>query len=372
MDGGLGAQFDSDTAPGVLTVDLAALRENYRVLATRLTPARAAAVVKADGYGLGASRIAPALFDAGCRDFFIAHLHEALPLKALLPSEARLFVLNGLQPGAEARCAASGIIPVMNSLEQLEAWSSCAGALGQELPAVMQFDTGMSRLGISEADAQMLAAQPERLRGVRLLFLMSHLASADEPASPQNGEQLTELHKFAARFPGVDLCLANSGGIFLDSGFHGALVRPGIALYGGAPTVNIPNPMKPVVRLNVRVIQTRGAPAGARVGYSATYVAKTATRLATIAAGYADGLPHALSNRGAAYFGGTRLPIVGRVSMDTITLDISALPAGTLPPGSLVEIIGPNQTLEQIAADAGTISYEILTRLGRRYHRHYC
>ncbi|WP_072395382.1 alanine racemase [Hyphomicrobium sp. CS1GBMeth3] len=372
MDGGFGGQFDSDTAAGLLTVDLAALRENYRALAARLAPVRAAAVVKADGYGLGASRVAPAVFDAGCRDFFVAHFHEALPLKAVLPIEARLFVLNGLHPGAEARCAAAGIIPVLNSLEQLQAWSSCAETFGRELPAVLQFDTGMSRLGLSETDAQALATEPTLLRGIHLLFVMSHLASADDPDNPQNREQLAELHRFAARFPGIGLCLSNSGGIFLDTDFHGALARPGIALYGGAPTANSPSPMRPVVRLDVRVIQTRNVPAEARVGYSGTYVAKAGTRLATIAAGYADGLPHALSNRGAAYFDGTRLPIVGRVSMDTITLDASALPTGAMKPGSLVEIIGPNQSLERIATDAGTISYEILTRLGRRYHRQYC
>lgn len=371
MDGGFGERLDCDGAAGVLTVDLAALRRNYLALAARVAPAHAAAVVKADAYGLGVARVAPALFEAGCRDLFVAHLHEALALKDILPRAARLFVLNGLLPGTEAHARRHGIVPVLNAPEQVQAWSSLAEATGTALPAVLQLDTGMSRLGLSPDEARALASAPSLLRGIRPLLLMSHLASADEPGNPQNGEQLAVLRELAALFPGVGLSLANSGGIFLDADYHGALARPGIALYGGAPHSDAPGPMQPVVRLDVNVIQTREVPAGARVGYSGSYVAPQATRLATIAAGYADGLPYSLSNRGSAYFGDTRLPMVGRVSMDTITLDISSLAPDALRPGHRVEIIGSHQTLEQLAADAGTISYEILTRLGPRYRRHY-
>lgn len=371
MDGGFEARLDCQGAAGVLTIDLIALRNNYLALRERLASARAAAVVKADAYGLGMARVAPVLFEAGCRDFFVAQLDEALKLKDMVPADARLFVLNGLIPGTEKICADAAIVPVLNSLDQVRAWASIAQATRTELPAVLQFDTGMSRLGLSESEVQALAAEPDRLRGLELLFLMSHLASADEPEDTQNSEQLAVMRAFAERFPGTELCLSNSGGIFLGADYHGTLARPGIALYGGAPTANAPNPMRPVVRLEVRVIQTREVPAGARIGYNGSYVTPRVSRIATIAAGYADGLPISLSNRGSAYFGGARLPMVGRVSMDTITLDVSALPRGALAPGSLVEILGPNQTLEQLAADAGTISYEILTRLGQRYCRHY-
>jgi len=357
---------------GLLTIDLSALHQNYRALEKRLAPARAAAVVKADAYGLGASHVAPALFDAGCRDFFVAQLDEALTLKDLLPDEARLFVLNGLLPGEEASCARAAIVPVLNSLAQVTAWAAIARQTGTERPAVLQLDTGMSRLGLSGREVHALAADPSSLRGVRLLFLMSHLASADEPENPHNADQLSEMRAFAARFPGIGICLSNSGGIFLGKAYHGALARPGIALYGGAPAAGVASPTRAVVRLDVRVIQTREVPAGTRVGYGGSFVTTaTTTRLATIAAGYADGLPHGLSNRGAAYFGATRLPIVGRVSMDTITLDMSALAPEALQPGSLVELIGPHQTLERLAADAGTIAYEILTRLGHRFARRY-
>jgi len=203
-----------------------------------------------------------------------------------------------------------------------------------------------------------------------VLFVMSHLASADDPDSPQNGDQREEMELVAAEFPQFPVCFANSGGIFLSKTFHGILARPGIALYGGA-TGGIGNPMEPVVRLDVAVVQVRTVPAGARVGYGATYVAAGETRLATIAAGYADGLPRSLSGRGAVYCDAIRLPIVGRVSMDSITIDISALPEGRVTLGSCVEVLGPNQTLEDLACDAGTISYEILTGLRHRYQRQY-
>ncbi|MBS0237145.1 MAG: alanine racemase [Proteobacteria bacterium] len=361
-----------DVAAGALTIDLGALRQNYLVLKAHLPQTNIAAVVKADAYGLGMAQVAPSLFDAGCRDFFVAQLGEALALRWLLPKTARIFALNGLQPGTELSCASAEIIPVLNSLDQAKRWSTVAQELGAKLPAALQFDTGMARLGLSESETEQLIGNPSLLDDVDVLFLLSHLASADEPENGQNSYQVRAVQNLALRFPGLGVCLANSAGIFLDLGHKDIMARPGLALYGGAPITDSPNPMRPVVRLDVGVIQTRDVPAGTRVGYGGSYVTGKSTSIATIAAGYADGLPHQLSNRGAVFFDDTRLPIVGRVSMDTITIDVSALPPGTLQPGSMVEIIGPHQTLEDVAANAGTISYEILTRLGRRYRRHYC
>ncbi len=355
--------------PGYLTIDLRALERNYRRLAALASPAATAAVVKADAYGLGAARVAMRLAAAGCRHFFVAHAGEALALRPLLPPEAQLIVLNGLLPGAEAVCAEAGIIPVINSQEQLVSWQDMAAARGQRLPALLQFDTGMSRLGFApEARAalkQALATGPR----LDIRYVMSHLACADEPEHAQNAGQLAEMRNVAAEFAPIPLCFANSGGILLGANYHGALARPGIALYGGAPVPG--QALEPVVRLDVAVIQTRRVNAGAAVGYSATYVARGETKLATIAAGYADGLPRTLSSRGAVYYQGVRLPIIGRVSMDSITIDISALPDDCLQLGSLVEVIGPHQSLEMLAEDAGTISYEILTSLGARYRRDY-
>ncbi|WP_428032393.1 alanine racemase [Ancylobacter sp.] len=358
-----------DAAPGLLTIDLGALAANYRLLCARAGAARVAGVVKADAYGLGAARVAPALYAAGCRHFFVAQLGEALDLQPVLAADVQLCVLNGLQPGAEALCADAGIVPVLNSLEQVDNWSRLARARGVMLPALLQFDTGMSRLGLPPDEAAELAAAPERLAGIDMLHIMSHLASADDPSSAQNGEQLAALRRLVPCFPGAALSFANSGALFLDAEYHGALVRPGIALYGGAPNPALPNPMQPVVGLEVRVIQTRLVPAGTRIGYGGAHVTTAERRLATLTAGYADGLPRSLSDRGAAYLGPVRLPIVGRVSMDSVTVDITALPPGTLRLGSLVEFIGPHQTLDALASDAGTLSYEILTGLGTRFHR---
>jgi len=365
------ATADTGGATGYLTIDLAALARNYERLAAEVAPARAAAVVKADAYGLGAVRVAERLYAHGCRHFFVAQFVEALALRPHLAADAAVFVLNGLQPGNEPAAAQGGIVPVINSLEQWHRWADAARGIARRLPAVLQFDTGMSRLGVPPEDRTTLAELVKAEHGIDVLFVMSHLASADDADSPQNGDQRDEMGRVAAEFPQFPVCFANSGGIFLGRDYHGILVRPGIALYGGAPTAGRKNPMEPVVSLDIAVVQTRTVPAGARVGYSGAHVTAGTTRLATIAAGYADGLPRSLSGRGAAYCDGVRLPIVGRVSMDSIIVDISALPEGRLTLGSRVEMLGPHQSLEDIARDAGTISYEILTGLGHRYDRRY-
>ncbi|MDV6330640.1 alanine racemase [Asticcacaulis sp. 201] len=355
---------------GVLTIDLAAVAANYRRIQAQAPTAQVSAVVKADAYGLGVEPVSHTLYDAGCRLFFVAHASEALMLRQELPGDADLCVLNGLLPGAEAACANADIIPVLNAPDQIERWATEGVARGRKLPAILQFDTGMSRLGLSPADSARL--NPDALKArFDLRFLMSHLACADEPANSANDRQLAVMHDIAARFGDIPVSFANSGGTFLGPAYQPSIIRPGIALYGGAPHVGVANPMTPVVRLDVAVIQTRSVPAGTQIGYGGTFTATQEMRLATIAAGYADGLPRGLSNRGAAWLDGVRLPIVGRVSMDSIIIDISALPADALAPGDLVELMGPHQSIDAIAADAGTISYEILTALGRRYYRDY-
>ncbi|MEO5326051.1 alanine racemase [Mesorhizobium sp. CC13] len=365
------SEIESRAACGMLTIDLGALVANYEQLCRRTAPAKAAAVVKADAYGLGVAHVAPVLYDAGCRDFFVAHFVEALRLKPYLRSDARILVLNGLLPGSEGDCADLGIVPVLNSLEQVANWSATARSRHTTLPAALQVDTGMSRLGLEPDEVDALLAEPDRLAGIHVDIVMSHLACGDEPAHAANARQLRRMKAVRERFADAKLSFANSAGIFLGDDFRGDLARPGIALYGGAPLAGPDNPMRPVVRLEVRVVQTRTVPTGAEIGYGASFVAQSEMRLATIAAGYADGLPRHLSNSGAAYVGDVRLPIVGRVSMDSIILDVTALEPGTLKLGSMVELIGPHQPLEAIAADAGTISYEILTSLGRRYDRRY-
>ncbi|WP_139976939.1 alanine racemase [Ochrobactrum sp. CGA5] len=364
-------QFSQDerdlAAGGLLTIDLSALRHNYSAIARHIAPTRAAAVVKADAYGLGASRVAPAFYDAGCRDFFVAHLGEAIALKPYLQPDATLYVLNGLQPGTEEACAREGILPVLNSLEQVENWAALAARQGKKLPALLQLDTGMSRLGLSPKEFERLLASNTLLDNIDIRFVISHLASGDEPENAANARQLANMNALLARLPKLPVAFANSGGSFLDKTYHFDLARPGVALYGVGPKSEI----VPVLTLSARVIQVREIDKGAAVGYGGTYIAEGPMRVATIAVGYADGWFRSLSNKGAAFFGDTRLPIIGRVSMDSITLDVSALPEGILKLGSLVELIGPHQRLEDVARDCDTIPYEILTALGNRYARVY-
>ncbi|WP_068091194.1 alanine racemase [Novosphingobium rosa] len=350
-----------------LTIDLEALAANYCLIRDAVAPAQVGGVVKANGYGLGASVVAPVLIAQGCRHIFVAVLGEAEALAPDLPSGINLYVLNGLMPGTEAHCAQLGAIPVLNSLDQIARWSAQAAVLGRRLPAVLQVDTGMSRMGLPADELESLLADPALLDGIEPKLLISHLACADAADDPANTLQAGRFHEIARRFPGLPLALDNSGGAF-HAREHFDLVRAGIGLYGGAPHDG-PNPMRPVIALDAAIAQLRTIPAGAGVGYGLTFHTERETRIATIPVGYADGLPRCLGNKGAAWIACVRAPIVGRVSMDSITLDVTDVPEAALYPGAPVELIGPHQSLDQLATDAGTISYEILTQLGRRYQR---
>jgi alanine racemase len=360
---------DLATAGAVLTIDLGAVRENYRQLRARLGGARCAGVVKADGYGLGAAVIARALRKEGCDRFFVAHAGEGLDLRAALGSGPAIHVLNGLPPGAEAEAAAAGLIAVANSAEQLAAWRAAARRLGRKLPVAVQVDSGMARLGMPPAEVETLAADPDAFAGLDLVLVMSHLACADEPDHAANRAQLATFERLRRLLPAAPASLANSSGIFLGSEWHFDLARPGAALYGINPTLDADNPMRPVVRLEAKVIQTRAIGEGAGIGYGHTAVADGPLRVATISLGYADGW----RRRAAAFahFNDVRLPFIGRVSMDSIILDVSDLPEGSLKAGDMVEMIGPSQTLDEVARYSGTIAYEVLTSLGHRFHRRY-
>ncbi len=352
-----------------LRIDLEALVANYRKLRSTANPAQVAAVVKADGYGLGAVPVAQALAKEGCRQFFTALLCEAMTLRPSLPQDTDVFVLNGLQPGTEEECAAIGAVPVLNSLDQIERWASIARRLGTTLRAALQVDTGMSRLGLAPDEQAALKGAPHLLDGVEPILLMSHLACADEPDHAANRVQHDRFVQVARGFPGLPLALDNSGGIFLARS-HFDVVRAGIALYGGAATGG-ENSMAPVISIKAPIVQVRTVPAGTGMGYGMSFRTKRETRIATIPVGYADGFPRTLSNRGSAFIAGVRAPIVGRVSMDSITLDVSNVPMRHLAVGAPVELIGEHQSLDDVARDAATISYEILVGLGRRYAREY-
>jgi alanine racemase len=350
-------------APGVIEIDLAALADNYRLMRAQAGGAEVAAAVKADAYGLGAARVGRALWDAGCRAFFVATPAEGGALRRMLP-EATIAVLDGLLPGDEEFLRAHGLVPVLNDPEQVARWDGVGRAASARLPAMLHVDTGMNRLGLSLEQAEALAAVPPA--HVQLTVVMSHLACARRPEHPLNARQLLRFRRVAALFPGVPASLANSAGLMLGDEYRFDMARVGIALYGGRPSEAMPNPMKPVVRVVARVLQRREVAAGESVGYDATFTAARPTSIAIVAAGYADGWPTPSSGRGRAMAAGRPVPFVGRVSMDLIALDVSGV-----PPVDSVDLIGPGWTLDEAAEAAGLISYELLTGLSRRFERRY-
>lgn len=370
-----------DQNAAILTIDLAAIAANFQRLCAIVGTAACGAAVKADGYGLGAARIAPALQQAGCRDFFVATLDEGLALRQAIGRGATILVLNGLAPGNVSLMLQAGLTAVLNGPRDTEIWSSFdwQGHLAGRQPppaAVLQVDTGMSRLGFGERDWGRLVAETDFFGHFPISMVLSHLGCGDDPNSSLNAHQLAA---FRARLAtaGQRLSatakrsLAASSGIFLGSDFHFDLVRPGAALYGVNPTPGRPNPMQSVIGLKGKILQVHDVDAGTLVGYGATHKCAHPTRIATIGCGYADGLFRALSNQGAVHVGDYRVPIVGRVSMDLLTIDVGDVPPDLAQPGMTVDIIGPRQDVDDIARAAGTIGYEILAALGNRYRRVY-
>jgi alanine racemase len=366
-----GAATGSEAPGAILTVDLAAVAANYRLLRDRLGGSECGACVKGDAYGVGMAAVSRTLASAGCRTFFVATVDEGLALRRLLP-EATVYALNGIAAGGARAAAASGLRPVLNSLGDIEIWSGLSG----RPPAALHIDTGLNRLGLAPKDVALLAREPARLARLSLPLVISHLACADEPAQALNEQQrLAFVAAAGALFPsGQDrplLSLAASSGIFLGPGYYFDLARPGASLLGLSPNLDLPNPMAPAVRLEAAILQVRDLAAGESVGYGASWRAARPTCTATVAVGYADGYFRALGCRGGAWVGGHRLPVLGRVSMDLVTLDVTDAPAALVRPGAFVELIGPHDDADGVAARAGTIGYELLTRLGPRLRRRY-
>ncbi len=342
---------------GVLTIDLSAIRANYRLLRGMVEGAECGAVVKADGYGLGAARLARALFDEGCRSFFTAHLAEAMALRPHLPASARIVVLHGPSPGTSHLFRQNGVVPVLNSREQIAEWR----AVGADMSAWLQFDSGMTRFGLDEQEIGSLD-----LEGLQIQAVMSHLACADDAAHPANAAQLACFTRIRRRFADIPASLSASSGIFLGPEFHFDIVRPGAALYGVNPQPGRPNPLLPVIRLQGRVLQLRHVPAGTAIGYGHTVRTADATQLATVAVGYADGFLRSTGAAGGAWVGDVWMKLLGRVSMDSIVLDATGV---DLRPGMLVDLINPRHDVDSAGAASGTIGYEILTSLGHRFAR---
>jgi alanine racemase len=359
---------------GRMTVDLAAMRRNWVALDKVSHGALTGAVVKADAYGTGIAQAARAFFQAGARFFFTATPDEAIAVRAALPEDAHIFVLDGLFPGAAPLYVGERLMPVICSIPMLEEWLQACLSRNEAFPAALHFDTGINRLGFRLNEASIVKRMIEQV-GYAPQMIMSHLACADQPSHEKNRTQLALFSSVLAQFPGVPASLANSAALMTGRDMHFQMVRPGIALYGGRAVAGRRNPMSRVVSLEAPIQQIKDVKTGETVGYGATYTLSRDSRIAVVAIGYADGFFRAQSasnNRpgGKVAIAGHYAPVVGRVSMDMIQVDVTDLPEPPMP-GDMVEILGPNISVDDQADVAGTIGYEVLTSLKGRYSRSY-
>jgi len=361
-------------AGGILTIDLAAIEANWKALAGMTLPVECAAVVKANAYGCGLDPVTRKLVKAGCRTFFVADVSEARAVRAIAP-EATIYVLGGIVPGSAQGFAAGSFRPVINSITELAEWDAFLAQTFWHGGAALHVDTGMNRLGLSIQDAGALAPRAQS-ENHGLTLLMSHLACAELPDHPLNDRQIRTFREIRMLYRGIQSSLANSSGIFLGSAVFCDLVRPGIALYGANPTPGSQNPMRPAIELKARILQVRSVSRGETVGYGATWTAGRPSRIAVVGIGYADGFSRsagASKGKPAAsmVISGRRCPVVGRVSMDLVAVDVTDLGEGTVRRGDFATVIGKEISVDELAAAMGTIAYEVLTSLGRRYHRVY-
>jgi alanine racemase len=368
------AATDPTEAGGILTIDLGALAANWKTLASTTVPVECAAVVKGDGYGCGLEPVTRTLSRAGCSTFFVADVAEGRRVRAVA-SDAAIYVLNGLIPGSAQAFAADYLRPVINSATELAEWDAFVATRNWRGGAALHVDTGMNRLGITLEEAVAIAPRLQS-ENHGFTLVMSHLACAEIPDHPMNDRQIRLFREIRILYRGVASSLANSSGIFLGGGAYCDLVRPGVALYGVNPTPGRANPMRPVVELKGRVIQVRAVNKGESVGYGATFTTTRPSRIAIVALGYADGYLRSASAAkgkpaGQAIIAGKRCPIAGRVSMDVLAADVTDLPDGTVRRGDFATLIGDGMGVDDVAAAMGTIGYEVLTHLGRRYHRVY-
>jgi alanine racemase len=368
------AAADPNEAGGILTVDLAAIAANWNALAGMTVPVECAAVVKGDGYGCGLEPVTRTLYRAGCRTFFVADIAEGRRVRAVA-SDAAIYVLNGVMPGSAQAFAADYLRPVINSTTELAEWDAFVATRNWRGGGALHVDTGMNRLGITVDEAVAIAPRLQS-ENHGFTLLMSHLACAEIPGHPMNDRQIRLFREVRMLYRGVASSLANSSGIFLGGTAYCDLVRPGVALYGVNPTPAKKNPMRPVVELKARIIQVRTINRGDTVGYGATFTATRPSRIAIVAVGYADGfLRSAAAARGKpaaeVVVAGKRCPVAGRVSMDVLAVDVTDLSDGAVRRGDFATLIGGRLSVDDLAAGMGTIGYEVLTHLGRRYHRVY-
>lgn len=365
--------IDKKTGTGQLVIRLDAVAKNWQCLNHKVIGAECAAVVKANAYGLGVASVTECLFAAGCRTFFVATMDEAIELRQALQEDYRLVVFGGQAAPYPEECVHYEITPILITYEQILNWSKSAT---DESPApFIKFDSGMHRFGLMPEEMGKLLEDNDVLARLSPACFMSHLACADTSRHPLNLSQLTLFShyysKLKQRLPMIKASLANSSACFLDERYYFDLCRPGIALYGGNPTPAHSNPMQLVVYLTLPIIQIKTLNKGETVGYGADFRADSVKRIALVFGGYADGLFRLLGNKGKGFLGTYSVPMVGRVSMDAIAFDVSHIPESVLCSEGSIEILGDHQSVDDLAVQADTIAYEVLTNLGSRYQRQY-
>lgn len=352
-------------------IDLAKIRSNYLLLAAICEVAMVGAVVKANSYGLGTDKISQVLEQEGCQNFFVARIDEGIILRKLLKATTNIFVLDGVFKDNAEEIYHYNLIPVLNYLGQVETWQQFALVREKKLPCLLHINTNMHRLGMPIKELEQLINKPELLLPLDLKYVISHLSASESLTNPYNQQQLEKFKNCLQYFPNVKASLVNSSGIFLGKDYHFDLVRPGVALYGCNPTPYQANPMQNPFKLTAPIIQLQTLPVDSFVGYNMTFQTQRPTVIATLPLGYADGYPRALSNKGEVFINGYQAPIVGVISMDLMTIDVTDLPPELIFIGQRVEVVGDYCTPDKIAAIIGTIGYEILTQLGNRYQKIY-
>ena len=375
-------KVDAHLATCRMTIDHGALCDNWRALDALTPGAKTASVVKANGYGLGLGEVGLSLAAAGCEVFFVATPDEGVRLRRFLKTR-EIFVFGGLTTRNAGAYGESNLIPMLNTMSDIEVWGEYWKMRGSQRPCALQLDTGMSRMGLSEADIEAFTGNRELRYSLNVITVISHLACADEPKHAMNKQQLARFNTYAKKFEGCELSLANSAGIHLGADYHFNLVRPGIALYGGECCEGGKHLLKNVVFVEGRIAQIRSVKKGDQIGYGATHTFKKDGKIALVAAGYADGFHRAASGSGVTLrgvkkldggygaIGDIKVPIVGRVSMDLTAFDVSDVPEQVLNDATHIELFGNTISLDDAARAAGTIGYELLTSLGQRYYRNH-
>lgn len=363
----------TDTSPALLRVDLDAVRANYRLLAKTATGARCAAAVKADGYGMGMAPVSRALAQEGCDCFFVENLNEGVTLRAALSDnwpDATIYIVKGFYSDSPDAFLQHGLRPVLVTTEQVTRWLEVIATHGP-LPSIIKVNTGMNRLGLAQAETRALAADEATLDILKPDYLMSHLAFSEDPDHPMNDAQRQKFDEFRALFPGLPASLAGSGGVMMGAAFHYDMVRPGVGLYGGNPFTRRPNPFAEVAHLQGKILQIREIDSGESVGYGATHRATAPARIAIVGAGYGDGYGRGFDNQGAGILNGIKVPVVGRVSMGSVAVDVSDCPPDSVVVGEYLTLLGDGISLDEASSASGRSAYELLTSLSQCPARRY-